>query len=42
MVSNCCGADVMESGLCSNCGEHCEQINDDELDFKEVEDENCT
>lgn len=31
--SNCCGALIMTNGLCSDCGEHCE----DEEDFEPSE-----
>ena len=39
MVSDCCGADIMESGLCSSCREHCESLNEEDLNFEEIEDE---
>lgn len=35
--SNCCGATIMTNGLCSDCGEHCE----DEPD-EEESDNNCS
>lgn len=46
-LSNCCGADIIEnSDVCSECGEHCEVVEDSEclstedlIKFEEIEDE---
>jgi len=32
--SDCCGADIIMTDICSDCKEHCEAVEDfDELDF---------
>jgi len=28
--SNCCDAPIIMSDICSDCGEHCEDINEEE------------
>ena len=40
LISDCCGAsprgngdnDLSDIGICSECGEHCEYIDEDELE----------
>ena len=37
MISNCCGASDMryeDYGICPDCKEHCEFVNEDEDEFK--------
>lgn len=32
MISNCCQAGIIEnSDICSECGEHCEEIGEEDL-----------
>ena len=39
MVSNCCGASVYDdTDICSDCKEHCEQIED--YEYEEIQREN--
>jgi hypothetical protein len=38
MLSNCCGSEVYENtDICSSCKEHCEVIDEEELEIKEEE-----
>lgn len=30
VVSNCCGADVIWTDVCSECGEHCDSVSEEE------------
>jgi len=30
MVSNCCGASIINHDICSECKEHCEPIEDED------------
>lgn len=33
-VSSCCGAQMYEDmGICSDCGEHCDSVEDDKEDI---------
>ncbi len=44
--SNCCGAppvsngdnDSLDYGICPDCGEHCEFIDDEDFDIEDVKD----
>ena len=30
IVTDCCGAEIIFSDICSACGEHCEEVDDEE------------
>jgi predicted RNA-binding protein associated with RNAse of E/G family len=36
-ISNCCGAEIknLDYDICTKCGEHCDFIDEDELEIEE-------